>query len=220
MNKPSRLAIYKHGFIPLLIFVLTDNPAEAADIAFLAGYQADSDLEISTSDQWPPENLPIGNPGENVDMDDGSSWAISINTDFHNNPNQKVGLFYSKHSSEFGATAGLVNPSLDIAFLHFNGTNIYPQSDRLSYFVTAGIGAAYYKPDDATLNDVTRFSLQIGGGAILEITENLYIQLDARWLPTFFNSEASVFCSGGCTISVNSDSISQFQMNAGLMLRF
>jgi opacity protein-like surface antigen len=86
--------------------------------------------------------------------------------------------------------------------------------------VLAGVGAAFYEPDDATLKDVTRFSAQIGGGANFHLSNNVFLQLDARWLPTFFNDKTTIFCSGGCTIAVNADSFSQFQLNAGLLLRF
>lgn len=194
--------------------------ARAAEVALLAGHQRDSSVEISTASQWPPGNLPRGAPGDAIELENGASWALALNTDFANNPNQKIGLYYSRHDTGFDAAAGLAEPSLDIAFLHFTGTNVYPQSDRLSYFVLAGIGASFYKPGDATLKDVTRFSAQIGAGANLRLTDTLSLQLDARWLPTLFNSETSIFCAGGCTISVNADAFSQFQVNAGLLFRF
>jgi len=200
--------------------IFTSMPARAAEIALLAGHQANASFNISASNQWPSENLPEGQEGDSINLDEGGSWAVTLNTDYNNNPNQKIGLYYSQHDSRFDAVAGLANPALDVSFLHFIGTNIYPQGDRLSWFVTAGLGAAFYRPEDATLEDVTRFSMQIGAGANVRLAERLSLQLDVRWLPTFFNSNTSIFCSGGCAISVSSDMFSQFQLNAGVLLRF
>lgn len=204
----------------LAAVIMTSMPVRAAEIALLAGHQANASFNISAPNQWPSENLPEGQEGDSINLDEGGSWAVTINTDYNNNPNQKIGLYYSQHDSRFGAVAGLADPALDVSFLHFTGTNIYPQGDRLSYFVTAGLGAAFYMSEDASLKDVTQFSFQVGAGANVSLAENLSLQMDARWLPTFFNSDTSIFCSGGCTISVSSDMFSHFQLNAGVLLRF
>lgn len=195
-------------------------PAGAAELALLAGYQLDSDLAISTAEQWPANTLPRGNPGETIDMEDGASWSLVFNTPYRNRNNQRIGLYVSRHNTAIGENAGLADPSLDITFLHFTGTNFYPQSDRFAWFVTAGLGAAFYDPDDATLRDVTRFSAQIGGGANFQLAQGLFLQADVRWLPTFFNSNTAIFCSGGCTVSVDSESYNQVQGNIGVMFRF
>lgn len=210
---------------PIRLFVLAvvlsvAMPASGAEVSLLAGRQFDSDVVISTSEQWPPGNPPSGAPGEAIGIDNDSSWAIAVNTDYQGRRNQKVGLYYSRHATAFDAAAGLTDASLDMSMLHFVGTNIYPQGERLSFFVLAGVGAAFYAPEDATLRDVTRFSAQIGAGADVKLASNLSLQLEARWLPSFFDSNTAVFCAGGCTVSVETNAYSQFQVNAGVMLRF
>lgn len=220
MPAKSRNPVSFSHLMTLAVFLSAALPASAAEVALLAGRQFDADVEISTADQWPPENPPTGVPGQAIGIDNDSSWAIAFNADYQGRENQKIGLFYSRHETAFDIAAGLADPALEISLLHFVGTNIYPQGERLSYFVLAGVGAAFYEPEDSTLKDVTRFSAQIGGGANIRLADNFFLQLEARWLPAFFNSETAVFCSGGCTVAVAANSYSQIQVNAGVMLRF
>jgi hypothetical protein len=75
-------------------------------------------------------------------------------------------------------------------------------------------------PQGEGLSTETRFSLSIGGGAKFFITEHLGLRLDARGIFTALNSNATVFCSGGCAISVQSSGFMQGELGAGLVLRF
>ena len=220
-NTQSRcISRHINGQLLLLAMLVGSLPVQAADLSLLAGQQFDPGVEISASSQWPPGNFPTAEPGDSLDLDDGPLWAVALNIPFQGNSDQRVGLFYSRHSTEFNPAAGLANPDLDISYLHFIGTNFYPQGERLSFFALAGLGATFFQTSDASLRDVTRFSMQIGAGATVELTSNVLLQMEMRWLPTFFGGDASVFCSGGCTVSVSADTMNQFQMNAGLMFRF
>ena len=140
-KKTTGCLIYRLAACITVLFpaLLGSTLASAAEIALLAGYQSNSSVEISATNQWPPGTLPEGEPGETITLEEGSSWAVAINTDFENNPNQKIGLYYSRQKTEFDTTAGLADTALEVSFLHFVGTNIYPQSDKLDFFVLAGL---------------------------------------------------------------------------------
>jgi hypothetical protein len=76
-------------------------------------------------------------------------------------------------------------------------------------------------PKGAGLNSETKFSLSLGGGVKLYLTEHVGIRLDARWFGTFIGGSGSVFCSGGaCLVNVQGDVLSQFTANAGLIMAF
>ena len=108
---------------------------------------------------------------------------------------------------------------MDVTHVHFTSMAYYP-TGNWEPFVMAGLGAAHFSPSDSTLDDTTRFSMQIGGGTNYRLTDNFLLRLDVRWIGTFFNGSGSALCSGGCTIEVDSDVYSQVQGNLGLMYRF
>ena len=75
---------------------------------------------------------------------------------------------------------------MDVTHVHFTSMAYYP-SGNWEPFVMAGLGAAHFSPSDSTLDDTTRFSMQIGGGTNYRLTDNFLLRLDVRWLGTFFN---------------------------------
>jgi len=204
----------------LVLLALQTFPATAAatDLLLLAGYQHNADFEVASEEG--DFTLPPGtSPGDSIELDGGGVGAIGIDFAIFDNPDQRVGLWGSRHTGSFGATSALTQADMGITHLHFTGTSYYPQGNW-EHFVLAGIGATQYSPDDATLEDDTRFSFQVGGGTQLKIGSRLLLRLEARWIPTLFDSSAAGICSGGCIIAVKSDTYSQVQLNAGLVLRF
>ncbi len=194
-------------------------PASATDLTVLAGYQLNNDFEISDDAAQLPEDSLDGEPGDDVELDGGAALSLALDLDIFDNPDQRIGFFLSTHEGSFERNAGLERGDMTITHLHFTGMNYYPQGNW-EHFVIAGLGATHFDPDDSSLDSDTRFSMQVAGGTNYRLSENLLLRLEARWIPAFFNGSSAGICSGGCTIAVKSDTYSQFQFNAGLMLRF
>jgi opacity protein-like surface antigen len=76
-------------------------------------------------------------------------------------------------------------------------------------------------PKSAGYDSVTKFSLGLGGGAKILITDHIGLRLEGRWFGTFFDGSGSAFCtSGQCLINVQGDVFSQFVANAGIVIGF
>lgn len=194
-------------------------PSTAADFTLLAGYQYNWDWKLSDEAADVPEPVIDGEPGDDVALDGGAALGVALDFVFMDNPDQRIGLFLSRHQTSFESGAGLSERDMDITHLHFTGMNYYPRGNW-EHFILAGIGATRFDPDDPSLDDTTRFSMQVAGGSNYRISDKLLLRLEARWIPAFFNGSSAGICSGGCTIALKSDTYSQFQFNAGLMFRF
>tara|TARA_R110001592_G_scaffold337300_1_gene623530 strand:- start:129041 stop:129673 length:633 start_codon:yes stop_codon:yes gene_type:complete len=205
--------------IPLLLFIYS-LPAFATDITLLAGYQFNSDFEIVSANDLPPNVEPgTGDPGDDVKLDDSAAFSLAVDFVFEQEKTKRIGFYISHAQTRFESNAGLSNRDLDVTHLHFTAMSYYPDGN-LEPFVLAGVGAGFFSPKDSTLKDETKLSAQIGAGTNYRFNETLLLRMEVRWLATFFDSDGAVFCSGGCTIAVNSNTYSQVQANIGLMYRF
>ena len=204
-------------FIALLAYCL---PSLATDITLLTGYQFNSDFEIVSANELPPVIEPdTGEPGDDVELEDGAAFSLAVDFVFEKDRNKRIGFYVSYEQTEFDNNAGLTDRDMDVTHVHFTAMSYYPQG-RLEPFVMAGLGAGFFSPKDSTLKDETKFCAQVGAGSNYGFTDSVLLRLDVRWLGTFFNSSGSAFCSGGCTIAVSSETYSQVQANLGLMYRF
>lgn len=136
-------------------------------------------------------------------------------------------VYYSHQSSELNsvniteptATTSATVP-LTIDYLHIGGTA--PISEHHSYktFVSGGFGFTYLSPDFAGLQSDLRASFSIGVGVHLPLTQNISLRLETRGHGTLFNSNSTLFCSGGCALTVNGSLFLQGEVFAGLAFRF
>lgn len=209
----------KKRFLPLALLPLS-LPAPATDITLLAGYQFNTDFEIASLNNQPPTVSPsTGEPGDDVELDDAAAFSLAVDFVFEQQQTKRIGFYVSQEQTQFDSNAGLADRDMDVTHLHFTAMSYYPQGN-LEPFVMAGLGAGFFSPKDSTLEDETKFSAQIGAGTNYRFSDTLLLRMDLRWLGTFFNSSGSAFCSGGCTVTVSSNTYSQVQANVGLMYRF
>ena len=205
--------------ISLVLFIVC-LPAFATDITLLAGYQFNSDFEIVSANDLPQNVQPgTGEPGDDVKLDDSAAFSLAVDFVFEQEKTKRIGFYVSRAQTRFESNAGLSNRDLDVTHVHFTAMSYYPDGN-LEPFVLAGVGAGFFSPKDSTLKDETKFSAQIGAGTNYRFSDTLLLRMDVRWLGTFFDSDGTVFCSGGCTIAVSSNTYSQVQANIGLMYRF
>lgn len=207
-------------FITLLALAAFGSPSLATDVTLATGYMFNSDFEVASFNNDPPNVSPAtGEPGEDISLDDAASFSLAVDFVFERDPTKRIGFFVTYEQTEFESNAGLSNPDMDVTHVHFTAMSYYPQGN-LEPFVMAGLGAGFFAPEDSTLKDETKFSAQVAAGTNYRFTDRLLLRMDVRWIPTFFDGGGSVFCSGGCTIAVSSDTYSQIQANIGLMYRF
>ena len=165
--------------------------------------------------------------GKSLSFDDTSSYGIMV--DFKQPLDKEGGeswieLYYSRQQTKLKADQGpfFGDPLFDVNIEYFHIGGTYGQATgKMKLFLVGTFGATHLTPEGEGLHAETKFSLSLGGGVKLYLTERVGIRLDARWFGTLFNGSGSAFCSGGaCLINVQGDMLSQYSANAGVILAF
>ncbi len=198
----------------LLLGATLAMPAAATDVMALLGLQYNADMEVA-------EDAPTGTPGlpgDDISLDSSAAFTAAIDLPLRD-PDTRLGALISHSGTSFGDEAGLSDDGLDVTHLHFTGTRYYPQG-RWEPFVVAGVGAAFFSPDDNTLDSATKFSIHVGGGTQYQVADNLFIRGEARWYGTIFGSSSAAICFGGCAVAIDANAYSQVQASVGVLFRF
>jgi opacity protein-like surface antigen len=203
-----------HLFVGILITgMAVTSPVWAADfeVTPFAGYTMGGDFQDAET-------------GQSLSFNDTSSYGIMLDFRQAGDSDSWIEVYLSRQQTKLKADQGLFvgNPLLDvdIEYYHLGGT--YGQSTgKIRPFVVGTFGATHMVPQGTGLNSETKFSLSLGGGVKLYLTEHVGLRLDARWFGTLFNGSGGVFCSNGaCLVTVQGDVLSQYTANAGIILAF
>ena len=156
-----------------------------------------------------------------------SSEIYGLIFDFHHERGNTYELYYSHQSSKLSSvslnlpdTSDNADVPLTIDYLHFGGTTPITEEKNFRAFASGGLGFTYLSPDLSGLESDLRASLSIGFGLKMPVTDNIGLRLETRGFATLFNSNASLFCNGGCSLTVNGSMLFQGEVFAGLAIRF
>jgi opacity protein-like surface antigen len=203
-----------HLFVGILIAGMAMAfPARAAEfeVTPFAGYTMGGEFTNATT-------------GNAFSFDETSSYGIMLDFRQAGDSDSWIEVYLSRQQTKLKAEQGQFfgNPSLDVnvEYYHIGGT--YGQATgKVRPFVVGTFGATHMVPKQEGLDSETKFSLSLGGGVKLYLTEHVGIRLDARWFGTLFNGSGGVFCSNGaCLVTVQGDVLSQYTANAGIILAF
>jgi opacity protein-like surface antigen len=167
--------------------------------------------------------------GATLKVDETSNYGIMLDINLVDNNQEgqsQIELYFSRQATQLRTDTGTFtgNPlfNLDIEYYHIGGTYcIDSDSGKVIPFVVGTLGVTHMVPQGPGLDDLTKFSLSLGGGVKLFATDRIGLRLEGRWLGTLFNGSGSAFCtSGTCAINVQGDVFSQFVANAGLIIAF
>lgn len=119
-------------------------------------------------------------------------------------------------SDDFSAS----NTGLDITYAHLGG-NVPISDGFMPFVVSGGFGLTHFSPESNELNSETRFSLNVGLGSKIPVSDHISFRLDGRVYGTFFNSDSAVFCdAANCAIYISSDMWFQSEVSAGITFSF
>ncbi len=159
--------------------------------------------------------------GTNLDVDESESYGIILG--FTPVSGTQYEFFYSHQPTRLVVDSGLFtsNPlfDLDIDYFHIGG--IYGKEyGKLYPYASGGLGLTYMNPESGGDSE-TKFSLSVGGGTKIFLTDRIGIRLEGRALGTLFDGSGAVFCSNGrCAVHISGDMLWQFSMFSGLILAF
>jgi len=190
--------------IPLFVSLLTGTPA-----VFAGNYEITPLLGYRFSESMLDENT-----GENIDLEDTSSVGLILSLKKDHSTNYD--FLFSRQDTNLRSSSTAANgKDLRIDYFQLGGTVDY-SSGNLHPFATGGIGITRVKASSSETN----FSLNLGGGFRIPVSENVGLRLEGRVYVTAFNGSGSIICSGGCVVKVSGSTYLQFETNAGLYIKF
>ena len=198
-----------------LTFMVLPGTAAAGDyeVTPLLGYAFGGGFENAES-------------GDSLDLGDGGNFGLILGMADKTRSGAFYELFYSHQETHLHGDGVVFSgePRMDIKidYLHLGGS-YYPtamEQQRLMPFVSGGLGLTYLSPEQG--DSETRFSLSLGGGLRLQLSEHLGLRLEGRGFGTLFNGSGSAFCESGnaCRVQVKGDLFWQFNALVGLVFSF
>jgi outer membrane protein with beta-barrel domain len=170
-------------------------------------------------------DIEFGGSGD-LEIEDGSAYGVILS--FNVNPNAQIDLQWSHQSTELdGGGGGFLSGSkifdmdVDLWQVGGNFTGGTP-NDPVRGFVGFSLGVTDFQPQSSALEGDSQFSFTFYGGAKIHLAKHLGLRLQGQWISTYIDSDDEVFCDpfGFCYVATTSDYLSQFEVSAGLAIKF
>jgi opacity protein-like surface antigen len=158
-----------------------------------------------------------------ADLENHGSFALAVNLLIDDTSSYE--LFYSRQETSLESTSPLAPFDLNIDYLHLGGTLTVNDELPITPYIVGGLGLTRLDPQSGTGSEDTRFSVSLGGGLKMPITDHFGVRLEARGFLTFVNSDSAFFCASGdfggvCAVRVKSDTLFQYELLAGASITF
>ena len=160
--------------------------------------------------------------GTRLNVDDSSSYGFVIDSDYDHDG--QIQFLYSKQSSPL--RAGQVVPSdilfdVDIEYFHIGGLILDPVNAKMNSYIGAGLGLTHFSPSVPNYSSNSELSLSLSGGIKHNFSKHIGMRVGVTFYGTSVNKNTSIFCNNGsCNIHFKSNLFTQFEAQAGIILRF
>ncbi len=159
-------------------------------------------------------------------LNDAGSWGFAI--DIPVRPDTYLELIYTRQVTDLsyreygiGGLEPAVEP-FDLAVEYYQIGSLYTMhKDGPRPFGTMTLGATRFAPQSSIYNSQWKFSVALGIGALVPVSERIGFRLHARLLLPFMYSSGGMWCgTGGCSVGVSSGSaVVQGDVALGLVIR-
>ncbi|HNR39039.1 MAG TPA: outer membrane beta-barrel protein [Acidobacteriota bacterium] len=228
----NRLILLMAASLILLPAIATDAAAQrygqsstagALEITPFFGYSFSSGIDVANDfgELFVEEVNPVS----------GYSWGVAGDVFLGRNRNFGIGFQYAQQDSglelNFAGGGKEEIASMQVRNYHATFTAQFLDNDsKVRPFIFGGIGATQFAPGDyqgTEIDGETKFSTTWGGGVKVFFSEHIGTRLMARWTPTYIYSESEgIWCHPywGCWEYGDAKYVHQFELSAGLILRF
>jgi opacity protein-like surface antigen len=220
------------GLVGMALFCLGTVGAGVAQAQ--AGMHRDED---DTRYEWNWEITPFvsyrgggnfdlkGSTASDVDLDDHGSFGIAVNLFPGQDKTESYELYYSRQETNVAKSSPLAPFDLNVEYLHIGGTLNLNDEAPVRPYISGGLGLTRFSPQTGNGGDDSRFSLSLGAGLKLPISERFSVRLEGRGFLTLVNSDSAFLCASGsqggvCAIRVKGESFIQYELLAGAAFAF
>lgn len=110
---------------------------------------------------------------------------------------------------------------LDVTYLHVGGLNFFDGQAGRGPYVSGGLGLTHMSPRLPGTSSRTRGSLSVGiGYQWAPAAGSVALRTELRGYATLIRSDGAFFCSGGCTVSIRGDTMTQLEAMVGVSVGF
>lgn len=153
----------------------------------------------------------------------GSGAAGAVSFDWAIDAARQLQLFASHQQTDLDTTAANGAPQripIKLTHLHVGGTNFIDGRVGNGTYVVGGLGVTQLSPGLAGFESEQRLSMNLGLGYQWPLSPWLALRAELRGYATLINSSGSFLCSGGCTVSIKGDTLTQAEALLGLAWSF
>ncbi len=188
-------------------------PLPQFEVTPFVGYRLGGDFDVDTG----------ANTTQNADLDDHGSFAIAL--DLRRDEESQYELFYSRQETQLEPDSPLGPLGINVEYLHIGGTLDVDQDLLLKPYVIGTLGITRLSPEPGRVSDNTRFSVSLGGGVRVPVSQHFSFRLEARGFVTFVDTNSSFFCASGssggfCSIRGSGSTFVQYELLAGAAFAF
>ena len=209
------------GYFTLILLCLSNRIVWASpfDVTVFVGARVGGELDDIESN-----NLSVDLEVDDGDVSYGLILAFPVYKEL------SVEMLYSHQETRLKSDSGFLTPGskfsdLDIDYYHVGASWewVLSKTPRVRPFVSLGMGATRFDPDEKLLDDDTRFSYSLGGGVKYFVQKNIALHLGGRYFSTYIDNQERIDCNNNNTICYRYDEdeyLDQFETRIGLTFRF
>jgi hypothetical protein len=199
------------GLVAAVMLTLAAPASAQKAITLYGGVRAGSGFEQATT--------------PSADADLRSSGAVSLGIDWPYDASRQLQLLLSHQRTRLelapAATPGTpAEMPLRVSYVHLGGLNYFEGELNRGPYIAGGLGITQLSPRLQGTSSRVRASMNVGVGYHLPIGSALALRTELRGYVTLINSQGSFFCSGGCTVQIKGDTLTQVEGMLGLTLMF
>lgn len=196
------------GFTCCTPLAVGAEPQRRAELTPMIGYRSGGSFEDPVD-------------GSSLDLNEGASQALIVNLD--HDANTQWEIIYGQQGSQLDLVRAFQGRTqVDVNVHQFSVGGIYVWRDAypgVVPFVGASIGATRLSPEG--LDPETRPLLSFTAGYKFFLADNIGARIEARAYGTALETDSAIFCgNGACLARVDSEGFWQYEVNAGITLRF
>ena len=153
-------------------------------------------------------------------LDSGTAGSLSI--DWALDSARQLQLFASNQNTSLaiGSAGAAQKLPIQLTHLHLGGTNFIDGQVGYGTYVVGGVGITRMTPSLAGFESEIRLSMNLGVGYQWHLSPLLSLRSELRGYATLINSGGSFLCSGGCTVSIKGNTLTQAEAMLGLALSY
>jgi opacity protein-like surface antigen len=190
-------------------------PQTRFEITPFAGYRLGGDFDVRD-----PNN---SRSRQRADLDDHGSFGLALAV--RRDESSQYELLYMREATTFEQTSPLGPLDVNVEYLHLGGTldaNV-DSNFPLQPYLVGGLGITRFELQSG--RDDSRFSISLGGGLRVPVSQRFSLRFEARGYVTFIDTSSSIFCASGsfggvCAIRGKGSTFTQFDLMAGAAFAF